>query len=101
MHEGVRYVQVRHAMRCKLCDAVVESKSLHDFKECACGAVAVDGGITCGNRVLGRVQDMEDCSQWRTEARPFVWLQQDAIDARHAQRVAACATHERSKRSGE
>lgn len=88
LHEGVLYVQVRHAMRCKLCDDVVESKSLHDFKECACGAVAVDGGVSCGNSVLGRAHNMEDKSLWRMEAPPFAWLSQGVIDARHAQRVA-------------
>jgi hypothetical protein len=34
----------RNAMHCLACDQVVESKHVHDFKECKCGNVFVDGG---------------------------------------------------------
>lgn len=41
-------------IKCKKCGDVIESKSVHDFKSCKCGAVAVDGGHCylrrCGNR---------------------------------------------------
>jgi hypothetical protein len=33
------------------CDETVESKEIHDFKMCSCGAVGVDGGIE--GRILG------------------------------------------------
>ena len=32
-------------IRCKLCQDVIESKFRHDFQECKCGAVFVDGGL--------------------------------------------------------
>ena len=31
-------------IRCNKCGEIIESKSVHDFKFCQCGAVAVDGG---------------------------------------------------------
>ena len=31
-------------IKCKKCGDIIESKSVHDFKWCSCGAVAVDGG---------------------------------------------------------
>ena len=36
---------VRNAIRCRHCGDVIESKSVHDYKECSCGACAVDGGL--------------------------------------------------------
>lgn len=35
---------IRNAIRCNLCNDVIESKSVHDFVKCSCGACAVDGG---------------------------------------------------------
>ena len=29
---------IRNAIRCKKCGEVIESKSVHDFKFCSCGA---------------------------------------------------------------
>jgi len=36
---------VRNAIRCKHCGDVVESKSVHDFEQCSCGACFTDGGL--------------------------------------------------------
>lgn len=36
---------VRNALQCKHCGDVIESKSVHDFKMCSCGACFVDGGL--------------------------------------------------------
>lgn len=45
---------VKNAIRCKLCGDVIESKHVHDFVTCSCGACSVDGGHDylrrCGNR---------------------------------------------------
>ncbi len=35
---------IRKAIRCKKCGDIVESASVHDFKTCACGTCAADGG---------------------------------------------------------
>ena len=33
----------KNAIQCKLCGEVIESKHVHDFVQCKCGACAVDG----------------------------------------------------------
>lgn len=49
-------------IKCQKCGEIIESKSVHDFKFCQCGAVAVDGGHEylrrCGNR-----EDWEEQSE--------------------------------------
>ena len=49
-------------IRCNKCGDTIESTSVHDFKFCKCGAVAVDGGHDylrrCGNR-----EDWEELSE--------------------------------------
>lgn len=51
----------RNMVRCKKCGDIIESKTVHDFKSCSCGAVAVDGGKQylrrCGNK-----EDYEELS---------------------------------------
>ena len=34
----------RNAVKCRLCDDIIESKHRHDFVSCSCGSVFVDGG---------------------------------------------------------
>lgn len=36
---------MKNCIQCKLCGNVIESKSVHDFKICSCGACGVDGGL--------------------------------------------------------
>ena len=35
---------IRNAIQCRRCGDVIESKSVHDFVTCSCGACCVDGG---------------------------------------------------------
>ena len=53
-------------IRCKICGEIIESHTVHEFKWCSCGAVAVDGGKDylrrCGNR-----EDYEDLSEVRRD----------------------------------
>lgn len=35
---------IRNAARCKVCGDKIESKTVHDFVKCSCGAIFVDGG---------------------------------------------------------
>ena len=35
---------ISNKVRCLVCGEVIESNSVHDFKWCKCGNVAVDGG---------------------------------------------------------
>lgn len=48
-------------IKCKKCGDIIESTSVHDFKWCLCGAVAVDGGHEYLRRV-GNEEDFEDLS---------------------------------------
>lgn len=35
---------ITNKIKCKNCGDIIESKNVHDFKWCACGNCAVDGG---------------------------------------------------------
>ncbi len=54
---------VRNMIRCKKCGDVIESVSVHDFKFCKCGAVAVDGGHEYRKR-CGSLEDWEELSEF-------------------------------------
>ena len=55
---------IKNAIKCKKCGDEIESKTVHDFRFCKCGSVAVDGGHDylrrCGNR-----EDWEEMSVTR------------------------------------
>lgn len=53
---------IRNMIRCKKCGDVIESESVHDFKFCKCGAVAVDGGHFYRKR-CGKLEDWEELSE--------------------------------------
>ena len=54
---------VKNAIRCKLCGDIIESTHVHDYKQCKCGAVAVDGGREY-QRFIGNPEDWENMSVW-------------------------------------
>ena len=86
IYGGVRYIQVRHAMYCKKCSYTVESKSCHDFQFCNCGSVGVDGGTADGNRVLGKLTDMEDRRMYVAYVeKKKLWLPQSVIEEQFAE----------------
>ena len=81
IYGGVRYTQIRHAIQCKKCLEIVESKHLHDFKYCSCRAVGIDGGVSAGNRILGNLSDMEDRSMYcAVVQKKKIWLPQSVIE---------------------
>lgn len=49
-------------IKCKICGDIIESKSVHDYVECSCGACAVDGGHSylrrCWKPELGSKDDV-------------------------------------------
>lgn len=57
---------VINRIRCKKCGDVIESTYRHDFKDCKCGAVVVDGGMDYLRR-CGKREDWEDMSAWEKE----------------------------------
>lgn len=55
---------IKNAIRCKKCGDIIESKYRHDFEQCSCGAVFVDGGLDY-RRIGGNKDDWEDLSEYR------------------------------------
>jgi len=55
-----RYIHEKKApkIRCKKCRTVVYSLYRHDYRECACGAVALDGGFDY-SRIIGNPNCVE------------------------------------------
>jgi len=81
VYGGVRYIQMRHAIQCKKCLEIIESKYIHDFKYCSCGAVGIDGGISAGNRILGNLLDIENRSMYcAIVQKKKIWLPQFVIE---------------------
>ena len=35
---------IKNAIQCKLCGEIIESRDVHEYVECKCGACYVDGG---------------------------------------------------------
>jgi len=49
--------------QCKLCGDIIESKHTHDFVECSCGEIFVDGGksyIRRGAKDLGNIIELSE-----------------------------------------
>ena len=52
-------------IRCKRCGDIIESKTVHDFKFCKCGAFAVDGGKEYLRRCfINTEDDYEELSEY-------------------------------------
>ena len=79
---GVKYTQVRHAAKCKLCTDTIQSNHRHDFKMCSCGSIGIDGGIELGNRILGDPENIEPRSMYSYSyaCGRVIWLQQDIVE---------------------
>lgn len=57
MRDSIKMERIlKNCIQCKLCGDVIESKSVHDFKICSCGACGVDGGL----EYIRRMADSRD-----------------------------------------
>lgn len=54
---------IRNRIKCLKCGDIIESKSVHDWVQCTCGACYVDGGHDY-MRIGGNKEDWEDLSEW-------------------------------------
>lgn len=54
----------RNKIRCNICGDIIESKYTHDFVECSCGRVFVDGGLSYARRGFQEPDDYEELSEW-------------------------------------
>lgn len=52
-------------IKCNKCMDIIESKSVHDFRRCGCGAIFIDGGDEY-MRFGGELEDIlrEDGCEW-------------------------------------
>ena len=64
------YEIVENKIMCVHCRDIIESKSVHDFKICKCGRVAVDGGHEYLRR-CGDLNDFIDLSVTREIEKPL------------------------------
>lgn len=46
---------IGNKIKCKKCGDVIESVSVHDFKFCKCGVVAVDVVMTVTSSLIGKI----------------------------------------------
>lgn len=59
---------IKNKIRCNYCGDIIESKSVHDFKACRCGMVAVDGGHDYLRRSFyNDITDFEELSEYEEE----------------------------------
>jgi hypothetical protein len=80
IYGGIKYTQVRHAVYCKKCKDTIESKYIHDFKNCSCGYIGIDGGIFDGNRIIGDKMNIENRSIYCYELNGRkIWLPDNII----------------------
>ena len=54
-------------IRCNFCQDTIESKHRHDFVQCSCGKVAVDGGKDYLRRVFDQDTDYVELSEFTDE----------------------------------
>ena len=60
--------------QCKLCGDIIESKTVHDFRFCKCGEIAVDGGKEYIRRVANDMTNVIELSVIVQEERePYDW----------------------------
>lgn len=58
----------KNAARCKKCGDVIESRHVHDFVTCKCGAISVDGGHYYLKRCAMDLNDIVELSEYEEDA---------------------------------
>ena len=58
---------MRNRARCKLCKDVIESFHVHDFVQCRCGEIFVDGGHAYLRRGAKDINNIEEMSEYDNE----------------------------------
>ena len=61
---------LRNRARCKDCGEIIESFHVHDFVRCACGKIAVDGGLDYARRVFTDALPIDMCEYEGDEGEP-------------------------------
>jgi tRNA(Ile2) C34 agmatinyltransferase TiaS len=63
MPRQIKMKLMTNKAQCKLCGDVIESKHVHDFRQCKCGEIAVDGGLEYARRVAKDPSNLIDMSE--------------------------------------
>jgi hypothetical protein len=50
--------------KCLLCNDVITSEHLHDFKTCKCGNLSIDGGNEYGRILYKKANSYQDLSEY-------------------------------------
>lgn len=58
---------IRNALKCMMCDTVIESLHVHDFKYCKCGNAFIDGGLSYFRRGAKDFSTIMDLSEVDTQ----------------------------------
>lgn len=58
---------ITNKIQCNSCQDIIESLTVHDFKWCKCGLIAVDGGKEYLRRVYNNSADYTDLSETSEE----------------------------------
>ena len=77
---------LKNSFKCNRCKDIIESKSVHDFVTCRCGAISCDGGHEYVRLILEQGltdSDFEDLCEFETDPRP------DAITALDLDKIVA------------
>lgn len=67
-----RTVVTVNKAQCRKCGDVIESKHVHDFRSCKCGAIMVDGGLDYIRRV-GQLDQIIELSETHEEEYEANW----------------------------
>jgi len=59
---------LKNKAQCNKCKDIIESKYRHDFVQCKCGAIFVDGGLDYIHWG-GETEDIIDLSEWSTDGK--------------------------------
>jgi len=55
---------LRSILKCNICGDIIESKHRHDWVQCKCGRVFIDGGISYQRVGFQEMTDFTDISEW-------------------------------------
>lgn len=55
---------VKNIIKCNHCGDVLQSFYVHDFKQCSCGRVFIDGGLDYARRGFIYTDDYTELSEW-------------------------------------
>ena len=65
---------LKNSFKCNRCKDIIESKSVHDFVTCRCGAISCDGGHEYVRLILAQGlidKDYEDLCEFERDTRPY------------------------------